>query len=99
MGGCGGCGRVGSLEEGAGKDEVAESACVGLWALKQVREQLGVLVSEGLVGKRVCEVTYYGSAQVGHLYFFGSMAQTPQRTSAIFGRSCLFSGNGVGCVV
>lgn len=27
--------------------------------------------------------TYYGSAQVGHLYFFGSAAQTPQRASDI----------------
>ena len=27
--------------------------------------------------------TDYGSAQVGHLYFFGSALQTPQRTSDI----------------
>ena len=89
MGGCGGCGRVGSLEEGTGKDEVADSACVGLWALKQVREQLRVLVNEGLVGNRVCKFTYYGNAQVGHLYFFGSMAQTPQTISAIFWKGFL----------
>jgi hypothetical protein len=27
--------------------------------------------------------SYYGSAQVGHLYFLGSALQTPQRTSDI----------------
>lgn len=28
-------------------------------------------------------VSYYGSAQVGHLYFLGSALQTPQRTSDV----------------
>jgi hypothetical protein len=28
-------------------------------------------------------VSYYGSAQVGHLYFFGSALQTPQRGSVM----------------
>jgi hypothetical protein len=33
--------------------------------------------------ERLQTASYYGSAQVGHLYFLGSALQTPQRTSAI----------------
>lgn len=33
---------------------------------------------------------YYGSAQVGHLYFFGSVSQTPQSTVAIVCKSLSF---------
>jgi hypothetical protein len=28
-------------------------------------------------------ITYYGSAQVGHLYFFGSVLQTPHNSPAM----------------
>lgn len=40
---------------------------------------------------------YYGSAQVGHLYFFGSVSQTPQRTVAIVSGSLSFSEKMPGC--
>jgi hypothetical protein len=48
-----------------------------LWSLKQGSEQLGELVM--VCGRVAGRETDYGSAQVGHLYFFGSAAQTPQR--------------------
>lgn len=34
---------------------------------------------------------YYGSAQVGHLYFFGSVSQTQQRTVVMVPRLLSFS--------
>lgn len=75
--GGGGCGRMTSGV--ACEVDGVGSGCVVLCSLKQGIEQLGC-VSIGVEGgERV--VTDYGSAQVGHLYFLGSAAQTPQRGS------------------
>jgi len=56
------------------------SGCVVLCDLKHDNEQLYAI---SIVGLGSPWAAYYGSAQVGHLYFFGSALQTPQRTSDI----------------
>jgi hypothetical protein len=75
--GGGGCGRTSS--GAACEVDVVGSGCVVLWSLKQGIEQL-VGISRG-VEEWWEKGTDYGSAQVGHLYFLGSEAQTPQRGS------------------
>jgi hypothetical protein len=76
--GAGGCGRVGSA--GFGATSVV-SEWVGLCVLKHGNEQLYSISI--MVHERSRTTSYYGSAQVGHLYFLGSALQTPQRTSAM----------------
>ena len=80
----GGTDGVGISGAGAGADGVgASSGCVSLCVLKQANEQLRAQVSEVDLGKNGMRMTYYGSAQVGHLYFLGATAQTPHVVSDI----------------
>lgn len=59
----------------------ADSICVTLCSLKHEREQLQESVE--LQASQAGVTSYYGSAQVGHLYFFGSELHTPQIASAM----------------
>lgn len=60
-----------------GEDGLASDSWVRMWDLKHFTEQLGLLAR--LKGQDW--ETYYGSWQCGHLYFEGSVLQTPQRAS------------------
>ena len=66
----------------AGTGAGTSSTCVVLCSLKHGREQLGDSVRTCKC-KTISAWTYYGSAQEGHLYFFGSELHTPQSTSVI----------------
>jgi hypothetical protein len=54
-----------------------------LCSLKHGREQLARLATGCIWEDWTGDFSYYGRAQVGHLYFFGAALQTPQSVSAM----------------